>query len=243
MNYYLDRLRHVIVDRFGNPMTCGDNPDPRDYVAGEAPKVRLPQKVSLYSEASKFGFKIKKQSKNSCTAYSETHRAEIENTLGNGELVTLNAEEQWAWQLQTGASKEGGDWIQNAKKQFQKHNQGYPQTEYRRIFDKNIIEIKKWLALKRPLNTGVPWYWISNLGMSNMQYMMETGIWTTGNYKLDSAHAITFTGYDDSTRMFEFIESEKLQRKDKKHPDGMFHISYDELHEIMSMYMSFDCKD
>ncbi len=236
----IEKTRWFLVDRFCTPMTCGDNPDPRDYIAGEAPRVNLPSRISLYDRANKFGFNILKQTKNSCTAYSEVMRAIIENTIQNEELIKIDPEMQWAYQLDSGASTETGDWIQNAKKQFQDHPQGYPQTEYRRLFNKDVYEIKKWLALLRPLNTGIKWEWMSSLKMSNMQYMQETGRYVKGDYSLKSGHACLFTGYDDSTRLFEFIESEKLNRHDKKHPNGMFHISYDDIKDIMSMYMSYD---
>lgn len=241
----LDYPRFWIKDRFGNPMVCGDNPDPRDYHAGRAPKqsVGFPRIVSSYHQAKDFGFMIKKQSKNSCTAYSEIMRAEMVNILEHSRNIILDAELQWKFQLQTGASVDSGDWIQNAKKQFHKNPQGYYQTEYRRIYDRSLTEIKTWLVQRKQINSGLYWKWLKDKRMTNYEWMMKTGEYVPAEGESLGGHAILLTGYNDDTGMIEFIESEKTPNETKKHDDGEFHVSYENYIRLMSMYISFDAID
>jgi len=217
-----------------------DLPDDRDWVAGVPTLRHFPTRIDLVKKAQNLGFTPRKQSKGSCTAYSEIFRAEIENTIEHGKKIILDTEAQWAWQEKSGASREKGDWIQNAKKQFQKHPQGFPQTEYRRI-DGGVDLCKKWLAKQKPINTGIYWRWLSDKRMTNFRYMKETGIYIPGEGKVLGGHAIILTGFDRG--VIKFLEPELTRNKSGNNQDGVFEIFEDHFEKLMSQYISFDAWD
>jgi len=217
-----------------------DEPDDRDYIAGSPLVKEFPTKKSIYTKANNLGFFMYKQSEGACTAYSETYRASIENTIEHGRAIILDAEAQWELQMQTGGKRKAGDFIQNAKKQFHKNPQGYPQTEYRRI-DGDCKVAKKWLILNKPINTGVYWRWLPEYRMTNYKYMENTGLYIPGNGEVIGAHAILITGYDGE--YIEFIESEITPNKSEKRPEGVFLMHQDHFESMMSKYISFDATD
>lgn len=234
------RLREQFDNGIAFTDKAMDLPDERDYLAG-SPKIGvLPSRVDLYAKAHRIGYKPRKQTKGSCTAYSEIYRAEIENTIEHGKKIILDPELQWKYQEATGASRDRGDFIQNAKKQFHKHPQGYPQTEYRRLSGGHY-DAMKWLALQRPINTGVYWRWLPDKRMSNYEWMKRTGVYIPGEGKALGAHAILYTGYENGD--FKFLESELTPNLSGNNKDGEFVMSLEDYYRAMSCYISMDALD
>jgi len=217
-----------------------DKPDVRDFLAGNPIVGDFPTKKSIFTKASELGFRLTKQTEGACTAYAETYRASIENTLEHGKVIVFDAEAQWKLQIETGATRKSGDFIQNAKKQFHKNPQGFPQTEYRRM-DGDYKIAKKHIILDKPINTGVYWRWLPEYRMTNYKYMSNTGLYIPGSGEIIGAHAILLTGFNGD--YFEFIESEVTENKSNKNPAGVFMMHKDYFENIMSKYISFDATD
>ena len=230
---------------------AADRPDPRDFSAGTpSGKAKLPKKFSLYDKAVKLGWEPTKQSKNSCTAYSKGHGVEITNTIEHQKPVGIEKELQWTYQLATGGSKEYGDYVQNAEKQFHKNPQGFKQTEYFRLRSKTntVRGIKLWLLKNETIRTGVYWKWVPKERDTNSGVMMDTGFFSPGEGRVLGGHACLFTGWDDTMKnpdgsvgAFQLLESEKMLWGEN--PPGIFWVSYKDLARLFSKYISRDTID
>jgi hypothetical protein len=179
----------------------GDNPDPRDITA----KIRgsisanMPEEFYLDDKAEDLGWKSKKQSKNACSAYSKGNGVEITNTVLNQKPCYIDKEELWGHQEDTGGSREKGDWLQNAEKQFDKHPQDYPQTGYGRLRsrDNSINGVKRWLLTSETVRTLVYWQWVPEQRNTNSGILLETGEYLPGEGRVLGGHAIIYTGWND----------------------------------------------
>jgi len=231
-------LNWWILDKFGNPMTCGDNPSPRDYKISSAPKVVLHDTVDLRVRAEELGFEMTKQSFNSCTSYSRKHGAEIENTIEHGKRIVIDGELQWKFQELNGAKRSQGDFIQNAENVFQKNNQGFPQTEYRK-WEGDLEGLLRWIALGKTFRTGISWKYLPNYG-TNFKKMLETGVFEAGQGKKLGGHAGIITGFDRTKEVLFFDESELELWGKGKFPKGRLVIPFKCFGEIYSQYFSFD---
>jgi len=232
---------------------AGDLPDPRDLHArlGKASyRVTVPEKFSLREKAIRFGWGLTKQSKNSCTAYSKGHGVEVTNTIEHGKAVFIDKEEQWGYQEATGGSRAHGDLIQNAEKQFHKHPQGLPQSQYRRLRrqENTVFGAKIWLLKNETIRSGIHWGWVKKIRNTNSGFMKQTGEFIPCDGQPSGGHAVCLTGWDD-TRVnsdgtlgaFEAVESEKM--KWGNNPLGVFWIKYSDFHNIFSKYLSRDTWD
>lgn len=232
---------------------AADRPDPRD-VATKLPlgaiNARMPRKISQKDKAKKLGWTPTKQSRNACTSYSKGHGVEIVNTIEHGKPITINKEKLWLQQELTGASRDSGDYIQNAEKQFHKNPQGFPQSEYRRLRrgENTVRGAKLWLTRGETIRTGIYWKWSSEHRMTNSRYMQETGFFTAGSGKPYGGHACDMVGFDDdklcpdgSYGAFEMLESE-LENWGDDEP-GTFWVSYADFSSLFSKYISRDTWD
>jgi len=231
---------------------ASDRPDPRDldakvWLKGTSP--RIPKKKSNLEIPFQKQWKPQKQSRNSCTAYSKGFAVEIANTTEEGSPVYIDKELQWKHQEKTGASRDSGDFIQNAEKQFHDNPQGFPQTEYRRIRarEDNIENIKKWLCMGigRTIRTGISWQWVINKRMSNSTYMKKTGFFIPGDGQNLGGHATLIVGFDDdkecpdgSKGALKMFEPELETWGDN--PPGVFWVSYKHINNLFSKYISRD---
>jgi hypothetical protein len=251
--------KHIYVptlpENINTPIGAIDAPSPFEKIA---PKpafdgVKMPRKFSLREKAKKFGWKIPKQSKNSCTAYMRIICAGIQNTIWNGVLAIFDGEAQWREQEKTGGDRKWGDTLQNAWVIFKKFCQGFPETENRRISleDMTVDVFKKWLLLHRPIGTGVRWKWLIEHRMDNCEYMIKTSFYVPADGKTLSGHALTVTGWDDDkgeAGAFELVESELMQCGmdlpvlERDEP-GVCWIEYKYIKRLMSCYISFDAID
>jgi len=232
---------------------AGDLPDPRDIhakLSSADKRVKIPKTFSLRKKAEKLNWVSARQSKNACTCYSKSNGVEITNTIEHGTPQTINPEALWALQEQTGGSREHGDFIQNAEKQFHANPQGYPQTEYGRLRrqENTVIGAKLWLLRMETIRTGLYWKWITSERTTNSSFMKRTGEFKSGVGDILGGHAFVITGWDDARvnsdgtlGAFEALESEKM--KWGNNPPGVFWIKYSDFHNIFSKYVSRDTWD
>ena len=240
-----EALRYVFAPYVA--MGAADRPDPRDLDAKiplGALTVTLPEKFSIREKAIALGWGPTKQSHNSCTAYSKCGSVERINTMEHAQPVSINAEIQWAHQEETGATRENGDFIQNAEYQFHRNPQGFPQTKYRRMRrnENTVYGTKRWLVGKQEeVRTGIYWKWCAEEHKMNMKVMQDTGYFTPGQGTILGGHAVTITGWDDSRAAFEIVESELMQWGDN--PPGVFWVRYEDFDRMFSKYISQDSID
>lgn len=242
-----------VLNSFRDPVTgTDDNPDPRDVSAKikGSQHSKLPAEFYLYDKAENLGWKSKKQSKNSCSAYSKGNGVEITNTILNQKPCYIDKEEQWSYQCETGGSVEKGDWIQNAEKQFQNHPQKYPQTGYGRLRgkDNSIYGVKRWLINNETVRTVIFWKWVTAEKTTNSSILKRTGEFIPGNEKVLGGHALIYCGWNDNRinldgtkGAFRFKESEEMKNGDN--PKGILWVSYSNFDRIRSKYVSMDALD
>ena len=95
-----------------------------------------------------------------CSAYGTETGKGIMDSLEVGRAIYHDPSELWNHQLKTGASEKHGDTIQNACKQLNKHGfytnkRHYTITEYRKLADKSVKTLMKWIALRKTIVTGI----------------------------------------------------------------------------------------
>jgi len=236
-----DLCRYFIQDRMPL-MGAEDRPDPRDF-SSQLPK-GLPknfakrEKSNNWEQARKIGWMPKKQSRNSCTAYSKGAQVEIVNTIEEQKPVYIDKEMLWAQQERTGASREYGDYIQNAQKQFHLSPQGFNQIEYRRLRreENNPESAAMWLFLGNIIQTGI--YWGRYGTTTNYKRMKETGIFVPHEGQSIGGHAVLFVDVDMKTRMFKCFDPEVEKWGDNE--AGIFWLRFDDFFAAFSKYIARD---
>jgi len=251
-NRWIELVRYVL-NSFRGPVTgTDDRPDPRDVSAKikGSRLAKLPAEFYLDDKAEELGWKSKKQSKNSCSAYSKGNGVEITNTVLNQKPCYIDKEEQWSYQCATGGSVAKGDWIQNAEKQFHAHPQKYPQTGYGRLRsqDNSIYGVKRALISNETVRTVIYWKWVTAEKNTNSGILKKTGEFIPGNGKVLGGHALIYCGWNDNRinldgtkGAFRFKESEEMKCGDN--PRGKLWVSYSNFDRIRSKYVSMDALD
>lgn len=223
---------------------CGDLPDPRDHnapmLAGY--NVHIPDEWNVITKAKELGYELPVQSLNSCTAYARIIHADVVNTIWNQRLVKLDAERQWSYQEETGASRDSGDLIQNAYGQYHKHPQGYPDLEYQRMRfkgDEAIRQIKLHLIKFNLVGTGV--YWRNNSGKTESNYtqMLRTGWYEPMSGLPIGGHAVVIIGWG----LDGWILAEPLKKEWGDNEAGVFRCKYEYTDKLFSKYISKDARD
>lgn len=246
---WLEAIQYFLAPAVCPHRGSSDRPDPRDVEAKikGAPRVDMPEEFYLDDKAEALGWVSKKQSKNACSAYSKGNGVEITNTVLNQKPCYIDKEVQWGHQEDTGGSREEGDFIQNAEKQFHDDPQGFPQTGYGRLRrgDNSIHGVKRWLLNNETVRTLVYWKYIPEKRMTNFELLKQSGEYIPGSGTILSGHAILYTGWDDnyecldgSRGAFRFKESEEMQMGDNA--PGKFWISYTNFDKYRSKYVSMD---
>lgn len=230
-----------------------DRPDPRDLDA-EIPFgaicIATPEEFYLDEKAENLGWNAKKQSKNSCTSYSKGGSVGVTNTIEHQKPIEIDEEILWAHQEDTGASRDRGDSIQNAEKQFHNFPQGFPQTEFRRLrrTENTIRGVKLWLLGMETVRTGVYWKWSQEHHNTNSGYMMKTGFFIPADGEILGGHAMFFAGWNDNMvcpsgkkGAFKMRESELMKWGDNQH--GVCWLPYEHFDRVFSKYISRDTID
>lgn len=236
--------------RFG----AGDRPDPRDLDAKiplGALVAKLPESVELDIKAEKIGWRAAKQTKNACTSYSKGGGVEVVNTMEHNEPIYIDKEVLWGHQEDSGASRDEGDFVQNAEYQFHHNPQGYPQTKYRRLRrnENTVNGVKRWLAKQETVRTGLYWKWCLEDRAMNMKVMQDTGFFVAGDGEIRGGHACFFAGYRNDkvnpttgeVGAFKMRESELMKWGDN--PPGVLWVSYSDFARLFSKYVSQDAID
>ena len=243
-HYFFDVSKANIIGAY-------DRPDPRDLDAKQHPfagAVKISKEFYLDEKAEKLGWKAKKQSLNSCTAYSKGGSVAVTNTLEHQKPVEIDEEVLWKHQEETGADRAYGDSVQNADKQFHKFPQGFPQTEYRRLrfYEDTIRGVKVWLLKNETVRSGIYWKWVDAERNTNSGYAMKTGFLIGGNGTILGGHAMYFAGWNDkmvcpdgSVGAFKMRESELMEWGDN--PKGVMWLPYNQFENMFSKYVSRDC--
>lgn len=243
--YLKELVAYEYKKRYGEQIQGVDDlPDPRDYRVAAITDYRLelPDEWNVLEYAERLGYVLPSQSVNSCTAYARIMHADMVNTIWNQRLVSLDAEVQWSHQEATGGTREKGDYIQNAYKQFHLHPQEYPDLEYGRMrFTGAEMErqIKLQLMKFNLVGTGVYWKSDKKTGVSNYTLMRETGWFEPLSGLPFGGHAVVIMGWNKDG----WILAEPSRGKWGDNPPGVFRCKYEYTDALFSKYVSKDARD
>lgn len=183
----------------------------------------------------------------SCTAFMTNSSQWIANTLEHDRKIYTDPNITWdKYQIPTGASDNTGDTLQNAYLQLRKHapidletGMELPILEFRRLANKNPETLMRWLAMNRPLCTGI--YLRKDNGKSNMAASYENdGIVDLEAGYTVGGHAVLLVGYEYLGGHLYFRLWTHWGSNWGFFKDGTFLVDSDQMYKTMSATVFFD---